>query len=106
MRFAMRKSPAAVGAAMLKRSRLEEGCHSAFAFGALHAFHIAVGEVSGIDFAAGWHGSADPYGLALVAHDGLAGGTGGGLTGYHRKCDQCEDRNLDGLKDVMFVFHD
>lgn len=106
--FAMRQRPAAVAAAMMERSRLEERGHGAFAFRALHALHIAVDGVSRVAFgvATGWHGSADPDGFALVAHDGMAVGTGGRLTGHQGNRRECENRDLEGLKNVMFVFHD
>ena len=107
VRLALRQGPAAVSAAVLERSRLEKGGHCAFAFRALHALHIAIDHESGT--ASGPHTdrdrAADPDGLAFVTHDGLAGGTGSGLTGHHGNRDQCEDRDLEGLKDVVFVFH-
>src|SRR4029079_10324127 len=102
----MLQCSAAVATAMVQRSCFEERGHGAFAFRTLHVLYITVDNISGTTLGAGTGrgGLADPDGLALVAHDGFfAGSTGGGLTGRQGNRDQCEGRDLEELKDAMFV---
>ena len=108
MRGAVCQRAAAVRAMMFEAARFEERGHGAFAVRAGHHLHVAIYDVTRTALCpeATWSSPADPHGLAFVAHDGTASfAAGGSLTGYQRKRYEGENRHLEDLEDVQFIFH-